>query len=57
MALIGGYNTFPINVQGHSDDFLMFVNADNCPKLNTAIQTAIAAYETKTKTQYKEFCD
>lgn len=35
-ALPYGFNTFPINVQGHEDDYLLHLDGNNCPKFNTS---------------------
>ena len=52
---MNGFNTFPINVQGHEDDFLLHLDGMNCPKFNQSLAQAWPAFETKAKTQYATF--
>jgi hypothetical protein len=52
---MNGFNTFPINVQGHEDDYLLHLDGMNCPKFNQSLTQAWPGYESKAKTQYATF--
>lgn len=54
-ALPYGFNTFPINVQGHEDDYLLHSDGNNCPKINASLTQAWPAFEAKTLITYKDF--
>jgi hypothetical protein len=54
-ALPYGFNTFPINVQGHEDDYLLHADGANCPKLNKTLTAQWPAYEAKALNDYKTF--
>jgi hypothetical protein len=54
-ALPYGFNTFPINVQGHEDDYLLHTDGNNCPKFNASLIAAWPAFEIKTQTNFKDF--
>ncbi len=45
-----GLNVFPINVEGHEDDYLMMVNEKICPKFGSAITASLPDFETSIKT-------
>ena len=52
---MNGFNTFPINVQGHEDDYLLHLDGMNCPKFNQSLTQAWPGYESKAKTQFATF--
>jgi hypothetical protein len=54
-ALINGFNTFPINVQGHEDDYMLHLDGNNCPKFNSSYTQAWPSYQAQAKTTYKDF--
>ncbi len=54
-ALVNGFNTFPINVQGHEDDLMLHLDGNNCPKFNTSLVQAWPAYESSTKAKFGDF--
>ena len=54
-ALPYGFNTFPINVQGHEDDFLLHTDCQNCPKFNASFTAGWPDFEKKTKATYATF--
>lgn len=38
LSLSGGINTFPISMDGHDDDLMLRLNAENCPKFSKGLE-------------------
>ncbi|CDW80158.1 histidine acid phosphatase family protein [Stylonychia lemnae] len=55
LALLNGFNTFPINVMGADDDFILNLSVDNCPAYKKSINDNWAAFENSIQTNNKDF--
>lgn len=54
-ALLNGFNTFPINVMGAEDDYMLALNADNCPTFGKAISDNYKTLEDNVQNTFKTF--
>lgn len=51
-ALINGFNTFPINVMGAENDYILGLNENNCALFNKKVSTELPTFKTTTSTNY-----
>ena len=54
-ALINGFNTFPINVMGAEDDYILGLNETNCVNFKTQADAKWPAFAQQTTDSNKDF--